>query len=129
MNPPTDLEILAAAHAMAKEKEASAKAERQRIEDRIVAITGLKDYGQKTVDEAGFKITVKPNFSYALDKDEWDKIAPTFPPALVPYRVKYEPNEARIRALKKDHPDLYARLSAALTVKPNRPSVEVAPAE
>jgi hypothetical protein len=129
MNPSTDLQFLASQHAAAKEKEAFAKAERQRIEDQIVAITGLKDHGQKTVAQANCKITVKPNFSYSLDLAEWDKLAPTFPVALVPYRIKIEPNEAKIRAIKADHPDLYARLSAALTVKPNRPTVEIAWAE
>lgn len=129
MNPPTDLQFLASQHAAAKEKEASAKAERQRIEDQIVALTGLKEHGQKTVSDGACKVTVKPNFSYKLDIEEWDKIASTFPVALVPYSVKIEPNESKIRALRADHPDLYARLSAALTVKPIRPSVEVAWAE
>lgn len=125
MNAPTDLRTLAALHRAAKENEAAARLERQAIEDQIVALTGLKDYGQKTVDRDGAKVTVKTNFSYALDLDKWDEMARDFPIAFLPYRIKREPHEAKIRALKTDHPDLYLRLSAALTVKPNRPTVDI----
>lgn len=125
MNPPTDLKTLAAQLLVAKESEHAARTARQLIEDKIVALTGLKEHGQKTVPLPGMKVTVKPNFSYSLDKAAWDAVAPTFPQALLPYRVKREPNESRIRLIKQNHPDLYARLATALTVKPTRPSVEI----
>jgi hypothetical protein len=125
MNPSTDLKTLAEQLLAAKESEHAARAARQLIEDKIVALTGLKDYGQKTVPIPGAKVIVKPNFSYSLDKEAWDAIAPTFPQSLLPYRVKREPNESRIRTIKQNHPDLYARLATALTMKPIRPTVEI----
>lgn len=129
MNAPTDLQTLAALHQAAKENEAFARAARQRIEDQIVALTGLQEYGQKTVNAPGFKVTVKPNYSYSLDQAAYDQIADQIPLALSPITYKREPNESRIRALKADHPDLYARLAMALTVKPTRPTVEIKHAE
>jgi len=125
MTAPTDLKTLAVLHAAAKQNEAIARQERQAIEDQIVALIGLKEHGQKTVDRDGAKATVKPNFSYSIDQTAFDAMANTFPQALLPYKVKREPNEARIREIRKNHPDLYRRLATVLTVKPTRPSVDI----
>lgn len=124
----TDLSPLAELgirHLRAKANEATYKADRQAIESKIVAITGLKESGQSTHNQGGYKFTVAPTYAYVIDLAEWDKIADQIPEALHPIKTKREADPAKIRQLRAQHPELYRLISRVLTKKSNRPSVDV----
>lgn len=122
------LETLAHRLRSLKASEAAIKAERQAVETEIVALTGLRTHGQKTVPAGPFKLTVKPNYGYSMDWSAWQDIAAQIPVELHPTKTKVEVDEVKVRALRDSHPDLYVALAFALTVKPQRPSVEIAEA-
>jgi hypothetical protein len=121
------LDTLISRHQEAKAAEAEWRTERIELELDIAALVGVNAHGQKTVRQGDFKITVKPNFSYSIDMAKWNELADKFPAELHPFKIVLD--ESKIRSISKNRPDLYFDLACAVSVKPTKVSVVIAPAE
>mgnify|MGYP003607844084 FL=1 len=111
----------------AKKAEQKANAERVAIEDAIVALTGKRDEGAKTVDATGFKITVTGKISRKMDWKAWETIKAQIPADMHPVKLKPELDEKGVKWLADNQPDIYKLLP--LEVKPAKTAVEVKPVE
>lgn len=111
----------------AKKAEQKANAERVAIEDSIVALTGKRDEGAKTVDATGFKITVTGKISRKMDWKAWETIKAQIPADMHPVKLKPELDEKGCKWLADNQPDIYKLLP--IEVKPAKTAVEVNPVE
>lgn len=117
------LEKLCAGWLKAKQVESAANALRVDIEDQIVALTGKKDEGAKTVDAEGYKLTITGKMSRKMDWDRWETVKLQITPLLHPVKTKLELDEKGVKYLQAHKPEIYALLP--LEVKPAKTSVEV----
>lgn len=117
------LERLSADWLEAKKAEAKANKERVAIEDEIVLLTGKRDEGSKTVEAAGFKITVTGKVSRKMDWDKWETIKAQISPNLHPVKFKPELDEKGVKYLQMNEPEIYALLP--IEVKPAKTAIEV----
>jgi len=107
----------------AKQAERSANAVRVAIEDAIVAITGKRDEGAKTVEAPGYKITVTGKISRKMDWQAWETIKAQIPADMHPVKLKPELDEKGCKWLADNQPDIYKLLP--IEVKPAKTAVEV----
>lgn len=118
-----ELKDLAGRWLSAKQEEAKAIAERVKIEEKIVAITGKRDEGSQTHDADGFKVTVKGVVYRKMDWDKWKQVQAEFPVELQPVKMKPELDDKGCKWLAENRPDLYKLLP--IEVKPGKTGVEV----
>lgn len=111
----------------AKKAEQKANAERVAIEDAIVALTGKRDEGAKTVDAIGFKITITGKISRKMDWRAWETIKAQIPPDMHPVKLKPELDEKGCKWLADNQPDIYKLLP--IEVKPAKTAVEIKPVD
>lgn len=117
------LEKLCADWLKAKQVETAANDLRLNIEEQIVALTGKKDEGAKTVDAEGYKLTITGKISKKMDWAKWEAIKSQIPDLLHPVKFKPEVDEKGVKYLQQNNPEIYALLP--LEVKPAKTSVEV----
>ncbi len=111
----------------AKKAEQTANAQRVAIEDQIIALTGKRDEGAKTVDVSGFKITVTGKISRKMDWMAWETIKAQIPADMHPVKLKPELDEKGVKWLAEHQPDIYKLLP--IEVKPAKTAVEIKPVE
>ena len=107
----------------AKADEVAAKARRVAIEADIDAIVGHKEEGNKTNELAGFKVTTTGTINRKMDWAKWEEVKSQISSTLWPVKTKLELDEAGIKYLKVNEPNVYALLP--LTVTPGSTKVEV----
>lgn len=107
----------------AKEVETAANVLRCDIELQIVAITGHKEEGAKTVNKGAYKLTVAGKLTRKMDWDKWELVKGQIAPLLHPVKSKLELDEKGVKYLKDNEPEIYALLP--LEVKPAKTSVSV----
>jgi hypothetical protein len=121
------LEQLAARLLAVKKAERAATAERIRVEQEIINLTGLPDEGSKTQDAGRYKVTITQRINRSLDDRAWALVADKFPDAVKPVMfvpvAKIDP--VGVRWLRQNKPDLFRFLATALTEKPAKPAVVV----
>lgn len=117
------LEKLCADWLRAKTYEANANNLRILIEEQIVALTGKKDEGAKTVEADGFKLTITGKVSRKMDWDKWNAVKAQIPAQLHPVKFPPELDEKGVKYLKLNEPAIYALLP--LEVKPAKTAVDV----
>lgn len=121
------LEKLCADWLKAKQAETAANTLRVDIEDQIVALTGKKDEGAKTVDAEGFKLTITGKMTRKMDWTKWEAIKSQIPALLHPVKLKTEIDEKGVKYLQLNEPEIYALLP--LEIKPAKTSVDIKPKE
>jgi hypothetical protein len=114
---------LSAAWLEYKGAEGRANASRLDIEKQIIAITGKRDEGSKTVDADGFKITITGKQTRKMDWAKWEEIKNQIPELMRPVKMKPELDEAGVKYLRENEPEIYALLP--MEVKPAKTAVEV----
>lgn len=121
--PALTLGQLSAEWLTAKAEEARAAKRRLVIEEQIIALTGKRDEGSKTVDATGYKITVTGKVTRKLDWDKWEQIKTQIAPALWPVKMKPELDEKGVKWLQQNEVEIYALLP--IEVKPAKTAIEV----
>ena len=119
------LHALAECWLAAKRAEESAREERVRIEEEIIALTGCREEGSKTHDAGDWKITVTGKLTRKLDADAWARIESSIPEAMRP--VKYAPSldTKGLRYLEKNEPEIYRLVADAIETKPAKPAISI----
>jgi hypothetical protein len=115
---------LTAALRKAKFAEATAKAERLRLEELIEKQFTKPDGGEGTHTDEEVKITWKINRTVDTAKVEtaWDTLKPNAKNA---FRWKAEVDLTHLRALKDLDSAAYAQAAEFITSKPAKPSIEI----
>ena len=123
--PQDTLPTLAESWRAAKRAEESAREERVRIEEEIIAITGCREEGSQTYAAGDWKITVTGKLTRKLDADAWARIESSIPEAMRP--VKYAPilDTKGLRYLENNEPDIYRLVAKAIETKPAKPAVSI----
>ena len=124
-NTPDELEILAECWQAAKTAEADAREQRVAIEEKIIALTGVKEEGSQTHKVGARKVKVTGKLTRKLLPDEWERVAKTIPEALHPVQYKPSLDLKGLRYLEANEPDAYALVAQAIETKPAKPAVEV----
>ena len=122
-----DLDALATAWQQAKDTETAAAHQRRQIEGQIVALTGCRDEGSQTHTAEHWKITITGRINRTLDREKWSEIRDQIPPHLRP--VKESLDDAGVKWLRDNEPDLYSLIAQAVTAKPGKPGVQIKPVE
>ena len=119
------LPTLAESWRAAKRAEESAREERVRIEEEIIALTGCMEEGSQTYAAGDWKITVTGKLTRKLDADAWARIESSIPEAMRP--VKYAPSldTKGLRYLENNEPDIYRLVAKAIETKPAKPAISI----
>lgn len=121
-----DLSRLANLWLIAKHEEEMANRERIRIEEQMLPLLEQKTEGSVTTElPSGHKVTVTNKLTRALDFDAFARVRDAIPPALRPIKVKEVLDEAGVKWLANNEPNVYAILAPCLTVKPAKPGFKV----
>ena len=107
----------------AKRVETNANALRLIIEEQILALTGAKGEGAKTVDTDGYKLTITGKLTRKMDWAKWEEIKSKIAPLLHPVKLKPELDEKGVKYLQLNEPEIYALLP--IEVKPAKTAVDV----
>ena len=109
--------------ATAKAAEQAANAARVAVEAKILAETGKKDEGSKTIELDRFKVTVTGKVTRKMDWDQWEKVKDQIPELMRPVKSKLELDEKGVKYLQLNEPAVYALLP--ITVTPAKTAVAV----
>jgi|GEM_PF-1907500 len=121
----TPIEEAIAAYHRAKNKAARAREEVLAAEVALIDLIGEPDPDHSTAHHtASHKITLKAPYRRSFDK-AWATLRDNIPAAKRPERIKYELDTRAYKALAVENPDLYRKVSAAVTGKPGKISVIV----
>jgi len=114
---------LTAQLATAKAKESTAKAERLRVEAKILTLLedDLKDEGTTRVES----IKVVTGFTRSWDQNKLKEAAQSIKPEFFPFSLNYKEDVKQAKAIQAANPGLWDTLSPALTLKPKKPAVSI----
>lgn len=119
------LDALAAEWRALKSAEEELREKRLAVEHQICGATGVRDEGAKTHEAGRYSITVKGSLTRSMDWEVWRRIEASIPPDLRPVKLVEQLDEPRVKYLQANEPELYAKIAAALTVKPAKPYISI----
>ena len=121
----TEIEIAEELFA-AKLAEREANEKRVALEEELIAVLGQKEEGAQTHQVGDYKITITGKLNRKIDWDMFDSaIAARIPESLHPVKIKRELDDAGVKYLANNEPQLYKLLSKALTIKPAKTAVTI----
>lgn len=110
-------EKLAAEWLLAKQEELIAVTRRLEIEEDLLKMLPHKEEGSATTTLSnGFRFKATGKLSYKADLDKLLALTASWPEK--PVKTKVEADEAFLRAIRTDRPDLWRQIAPAITVKP-----------
>lgn len=122
----TTIDQLVADFIAAKRDETAANKRRIAIEDAIINMLGAKEEGATTTElDNGMKVTITGKVSYSADMDALQEICAKLPAEFRPIKTKVELDSTGCKYLRANEPQVWAKLSKAITVKPAKTAVEV----
>ena len=125
-NTEAELEHLAERWLIVKDAERQANAERLRIEDKILALFPAKEEGSSSRTLAnGYKLKTIGKLSYKADLDALLKITANWRVEQRPVKTEIKIDEAMLKFLRVDRPDLWSRIAPAVTTKPMKTSITI----
>ena len=111
------IDKLAALLDIAKYEEKRAKQKRIEAEEALAKLLGEPEDGSETHRGNQYKVVVKREVRYSLDKDEWEKVKDSVERDWWPVRTKIELDKKKVKLLKEKAQDVYRRLSSAFIAK------------
>ena len=110
-------EALAAQWIAAKNAENEAKDKRLEIERQLIEVVEVKEEGSTTNTlKNGVKVVTKGGYTYKADVQKLLALTASWPEK--PVKTKVEADEAFLKAVRHDRPDLWAVIAEAVTLKP-----------
>ena len=110
----------------ARQVEREANERRVQLEEELIALVGAREEGSKTHTIGDFKVTITGKLNRKIDWEIFDdSIASQIPESLQPVKVKRELDDAGVKYLANNEPQLYKLLSKALTIKPAKTAVTI----
>ena len=125
-NTEAELEHLAERWLIVKDAERQANAERLRIEDKILELHPAKEEGSSSWTMTnGYKLKLIGKLSYKADLDMLLDIIAEWPEDQQPVKTETKADEAALKFLRANRPDLWKRVAPAVTTKPMKTSVTI----
>jgi hypothetical protein len=125
-NTETELEHLAERWLVVKDAEREANAERLRIEDKILVLIPAKEEGQTSWTMTnGYKLKMVGKLSYKADMDTLLRVTLDWPEGQRPVKTEVKADEAALKFLRANRPDLWSRIASAVTTKPMKTSITI----
>ena len=125
-NTEAELEHLAERWLIVKDAERQANAERLRIEDKILELHPAKEEGSSSwTMQNGYKLKLIGKLSYKADLDMLLDIIAEWPEDQQPIKTETKADEAALKFLRANRPDLWKRIAPAVTTKPMKTSVTI----
>lgn len=125
-NTEAELEHLAERWLIVKDAERQANAERLRIEDKILALSPAKEEGSSSLTLTnGYKLKLIGKLSYKADLDALLEITADWPEEQKPVKTETKADEAALKFLRANRPDLWKRIAQAVTTKPMKTAVTI----
>lgn len=110
----------------ARQVEREANERRVQLEEELIALVGAREEGSKTHTIGDFKVIITGKLNRKIDWEIFDdSIASQIPESLQPVKIKRELDEAGVKYLANNEPQLYKLLSKALTIKPAKTAVTI----
>ena len=129
-NTEAELEHLAERWLIVKDAERQANAERLRIEDKILELHPAKEEGSSSwTMQNGYKLKLIGKLSYKADLDMLLDIIAEWPEDQQPIKTETKADEAALKFLRANRPDLWKRIAPAVTTKPMKTTVTIEEAE
>jgi hypothetical protein len=125
-NTEAELEHLAERWLIVKDAERQANAERLRIEDKILELHPAKEEGSSSLTLTnGYKLKMIGKLSYKADLDALLEITANWPEEQKPVKTETKADEAALKFLRANRPDLWSRIAPAVTTKPMKTSITI----
>jgi len=125
-NTEAELEHLAERWLIVKDAERQANAERLRIEDKILELHPAKEEGSSSwTMQNGYKLKMIGKLSYKADLDMLLDIIARWPEDQKPVKTETKLDEAALKFLRANRPDLWSHIAPAVTTKPMKTSVTI----
>lgn len=120
------LDVLATQWHAAKRAEDHAREERVKIEEKILKAHPAKQEGSETVTTAmGTKIKLTGKLIYKCDVDQLTALTGDWPEEAKPLKVEVKADEAKLKAIRNDRPDLWKKIAGAIETKPAKTGVAI----
>lgn len=120
-----DLNKLVADLIAAKSVEAAARAKRIALEEAIIAVVGAKEEGAQTHAVGDYRVTVTGKLSYSADIALLVNLAERLPLDRRPIKQVTQLDEAGARWLRKNAPQEWAIVAAAIEIKPAKTALTI----
>lgn len=108
----------------AKTQEALARMRRIEAEKQLIELVGFdKQEGSSSFESCGMRVTLTGKLTRTLDPKKWESIKHTIPDGLHP--IEYKPHLIlqAIRYLEDNEPEIFQKVSKAITTKPAKVAV------
>lgn len=110
----------------AKQAEEVAKNRRLEIEASLLKLIPAREEGSQTTElPNGMKVRTTGKLTYKADIELLKALTSSWPEEVRPLRAKLEVDDALLRAIRLDRPDLWSALSVAVSVKPAKTYIVV----
>ena len=120
------LENLSASWLAAKAEEQEANKNRINIEKDILAILRPNAEGRMSLKlGSGYKLTLDSKMIYKGDFDKLEAMSENWPAEYQVVRVKKDLNETKLKEIRTYRPEVWLRMSEAITMKPAKVSVAI----
>lgn len=117
-------EQLASDWLTAKKAEQAAAATRLQIEQEILALIPAKPEGSTTtVLHNGMRLKSQGKLTYKADVDRLLALTKDWPEK--PVKTKVEADEALLKAIRMDRPDLWRQIAPAISLKPAKTYITI----
>lgn len=114
------LEVLAQLWMSIKSKKKELDSQLLDVEKAMMENIQVPEEGSKTTNVEGYKIVAKGVVNRRLDVDKWDEIREQIPEALRPVKYKPSLDEAGVKWLRNNEPEIYTTLAGCITSKPGK---------
>ena len=110
----------------AKQREEAARNDRIAIENKIIELYPAKEEGAMTIHTAlGSSITLVGKVTYKVDIEKLTALTSSWPVDIRPIKTKVEADETKLKALRSDVPELWAKIADAIETKPAKTGVTI----
>jgi len=110
----------------AKSAEAIANNYRIKIEEKIIALCGVKEEGAQTFEtSSGLKVTITGKLTYSANMAQLVALCAVLPPEFRPVKTTTTLDSTGCKYLRTNDPTTWAKIAGAITVKPAKTSVEI----
>jgi hypothetical protein len=121
-----NLDQLATEWRRAKEREEAARNDRVALEQKIIELHPAKEEGALTIHTAlGSSITLVGKVTYKVDIEKLTALTGSWPVDIRPIKTKIEADETKLKALRNDVPELWAKIADAIETKPAKTGVSI----
>lgn len=120
------LDTLATQWHAAKRMEDKARDDRILIEEKILKLHPAKEEGSETVTtRLGTKVKLTGKLIYKADVAQLEVLTAQWPEEARPIKVEVKADEAKLKAIRNDRPDLWKKIAGAVETKAAKTGVAI----